>query len=202
MKQHISFDLDGVLANFTRGFTRIAHRLFGTPVGDGQSQESWYFEDYPQLGLTKEHCDFKNGPIWNEVRTSPRFWANLDPLNPSVMMRIHSIKNKIFITNRLGVDPIRQSIDFLWRCGVDDPIVLLAEKKGPVVVEYNVVAHVDDYYPNCTDIKAAAPDCYVAMHYAPYNKQYHAEWIAAGNEVTLSVDHFIDECDARGLTEY
>jgi phosphoglycolate phosphatase-like HAD superfamily hydrolase len=30
------FDIDGVLANFTRGFTRIANKLFGTPVGDAR----------------------------------------------------------------------------------------------------------------------------------------------------------------------
>jgi hypothetical protein len=198
----IVFDIDGVLANFTRGFTRIAHVFFGTPVGDAPSQQNWMFEDFPELGLTKEHCDFNNGLIWNEVRTNNMFWENLDPLNPSVMLRINAIQNKMFITNRLGVDPLKQSEWFLKKWGIADPLVVLASKKAPVAAEYHCVAMLDDYYPNCTEVKDALKNAFVCLHYAPYNKIHHDDWRARGGDVTLSVDHFINECEKRDLVVY
>jgi hypothetical protein len=198
----IAFDIDGVLANFTRGFTRIAHRLYGSPVGDGASQETWFFEDYPQLGLNKEQCDFSTGAIWQEIKSSPFFWAELDALNPSVMPRIDAIKNKLFITNRAGVDPIGQSEQFLELHGILNPVVFLAAKKAPIVAQYHVVAMVDDYYPNVVEVKEVLPAGYVALHYTNYNRMHHETWLANGGEITLSVDHFIDECERRGYIEY
>src|SRR4051812_2205891 len=200
MEQNIAFDIDGVLANFTRGFTRIAFDLFGTPVGDGQSQETWFFEAYPQLGLTKEQCGFTDGPIWNEVRTSQDFWYDLDPFNASVMHRIDRIKNKIFITNRLGVDPLQQTVDWLEQWGVLGPQVIVAEQKVPVALEYNVVAMTDDYIKNCNELKGVVK--FMALHYAPYNKIHHEDWTSRGGEIMLSVDHFINECEKRGYVEY
>lgn len=203
MKGMISFDLDGVLANFTRGFTRIANRIYGTPVGSEQSQQKWMFEDFPELGLTKEMCDFNNGPIWAEVKRNPRFWADLDPMNVSVMRDINRIKNKIFITNRLGVDPKGQSIAFLEKWGVSNPHVIVASKKAPVALDYNVVAHVDDYIVNCNEMFSYGPkDCYLALHWAPYNMEHHAQWKSVGGEITVSVEQFIQECEKRGLVEY
>lgn len=198
----IVFDIDGVLANFTRGFTRIAHALFGTPVGDATSQQNWMFEDFPELGLDKIQCDFANGPIWNQVRTDPSFWEDLDPLNVSVMRRINAIENKMFITNRVGIDPVRQSERFLERWGVENPLVILASKKAPVAAEYHCVAMLDDYYPNCTEVKDVLKSAFVCLHYAPYNKIHHADWLSRGGDITLSVDHFINECESRGLVRY
>jgi len=115
MKGNISFDLDGVLRNFTRGFTRVAHAIFGTPVSDPPAQLSWMFEDVPQLGLSKEQCDWAQGPIWTRIKNSPTFWATLDPINVSVMERIDRIANKVFITNTVGTNPQEQSVEFLER---------------------------------------------------------------------------------------
>lgn len=208
----ISFDIDGVLANFTRGFTSVAHKHFGTPVGDVGSQQNWMFEDFPELGLTKKMCDFNNGPIWKEIKSSPTFWRDLDPVNPSVMRRINRIKNRIFITNRFGVDVIDQTHAFLEKWGIYDSLVIAAENKAPVAVEYNVVAHVDDYIKNMTELQLDGPrPLYLALHYLPYNRVWHDNFLNAGyrsdgekltKEVTLSVEQFIDNCEARGLVEY
>lgn len=200
MQQVISFDLDGVLANFTRGFTRIAHKLHGTPVGDGHSQETWNFEDYSPLNLTKEQCEFHHGAIWTEIKNDPNFWADLDPFNPSVMPLIDKIVNKIFITNRFGVDVRQQSIDFLEIWGVEDPNVVVATKKAPIAIAHNVVAHLDDYLPNCLELQAALPNAYVVLHKTPYNARLiGAEWTGP---VAQSVDHFIDDCIFRGLVQW
>lgn len=200
MDRTIAFDIDGVLANFTRGFLRIAHRLFGTPHGDTFTQENWAIEEYSPLGLTKEQTDFNNGPIWKEVKSSPDFWATLDPINPSAMSRINRIQNKIFITDRPGINTKEQSAFFLQSWGIEDPIVIVGSKKGPIAAEQNVVAVIDDRYSNVVDIKNAVPTCYSALLYCPYNTMYHREWVYdRGGQVVLSVDHFIDTCYERGL---
>jgi hypothetical protein len=196
----IAFDIDGVLANFTRGFLGIAHQLFGTPHGDTSTQESWNIEEYEPLRLTKDQTDYHNGPIWAAVKSSPDFWANLDPINVSAMHRINRIQNKIFITNRPGVNTQAQSEHFLESWGIENPRVILGSEKGPIAVRENVVAVVDDLYKNVVDIRKALPDCFAALLYCPYNKQYHDEWVHHHcSEVVLSVDHFIDECYDRKL---
>jgi FMN phosphatase YigB (HAD superfamily) len=202
MSGTISFDLDGVLRNFTRGFTRIAHELYGTPVGDGPSQQSWFFESFPELGLDAEACDWHKGPIWTRIKSSETFWQDLDPFNTSVMARINNITNKVFITNTVGVNSYEQCVEFLERWGVRNPTVAIATDKKASAIEHNVVAHIDDYLKNCLDLRAAIGDKYIALLYVPYSKIWQPEWKALGGEVVLSVDHFIDECDKRGLTEY
>lgn len=203
MTGNISFDLDGVLRNFTRGFTRIAHELFGTPVGDGPSQQSWVFESFPELGLDAEACDWSKGPIWTRIKSSETFWQDLDPFNTSVMKRIDRITNKVFITNTVGVKAYEQSVEFLERWGVHHPTVIVAADKKAPAIEYNVVAHIDDYLKNCIDLRSAlGADKYIALLYVPYTKVWQPEWQALGGEVVLSTDHFIDECEKRGLVEY
>lgn len=221
----ISFDLDGVLANFTRGFTRIGARLFGSTPGDQPSQASWIFEEVPELELTKERVGhpIKGGGMWAEVIKSPSFWANLDPINVSIMHTIDKIKNKVFITNRLGVQPREQSVSFLERWGVIEPNVIVAADKGPVAQKLNVTAHLDDYFPNCTDIAKAMPNAFVSLLGVPYNLQYRTpttaplppRWSPARlwdtpvikpaawqGHVAMSTDHFIMECDKRGLIQW
>jgi hypothetical protein len=192
----IAFDIDGVLANFTRGFTRIGHQLFGTPVGDSESQQTWMFEEFTSLGLDKPKCD----AIWKVVKTSPDFWATLDPKNVSVMSRINRIANKVFITNRPGLNPIMQSEHFLELWGIENPRVIVAAEKGEIAKREHVVAVIDDLNTNVIDIKKWVPDCYATLLYCNYNKVHHEEWLYHHcGEIVLSVDEFIDGCYTRGL---
>ena len=190
----------GGLANFTLGFLRSSHRLFGTPHGDTFTQENWAIEEYAPLGLTKAQTDFNDGPIWKEVKSSPDFWATLDPINPSAMARINRIQNKIFITDRPGINTKEQSAYFLQSWGIEDPIVIVGSKKGPIAAEQHVTAVIDDRYSNVIDILGACPNVFAGLLYCPYNKMYHEEWVNRyGGSVVLSVDHFIDTCYSRGL---
>jgi hypothetical protein len=189
----IAFDIDGVLADFLRGFTRIGHRRFGTPICD---THEWMFkDDFPEVGLDTAACE----EIWQEVKNSQDFWATLDPRNVSVMHRINHIQNKIFITNRPGCNTAQQTVHFLETWGVENPKVILASEKGPVAKQENVVAVVDDLHKNCIDIKRAVPGCFTALLYCEYNKPYQQFVRDAGCHVVLSVDQFIDGCYARGL---
>lgn len=199
MTGNISFDLDGVLANYIRGFLRIGHDLFGTPIGGHAIQKTWYFEDFDELRLTKPMVK----QMWEAVTKDPTFWAELDPLNPSIMRRINRIDNRIFITNREGIDPLWQSKAFLERWGVRNPDVFVAKDKVPIAVEQKLIAHVDDFYPNCVELKKALPDAYIALLWTGYNEKFHREWCGQyGGSVVLSVDDFVNELDARGLSQY
>jgi hypothetical protein len=192
MKQVISFDLDGVLANFIRGFTSIGHRLYGSRVSDAQSHTDWMFEE-AGIGLTEEHC----AAIWQQIWSSPYFWRGLDPLNVSVMRRINALPTpKVFITNRKGIHPQQQSEGFLEQWGIDRPVVYVASDKVPVAKAIGVTAHIDDYYPNCTTLKGALPHAYIALLATPYNTKHHAEWLNAGGHIVLSVDEFLNTLDA------
>jgi hypothetical protein len=154
------------------------------------------FEEFPELGLDKAKCS----AIWKVILESKYFWANLDPFNPSIMFTIDRIKNKVFITNRPGIETKQQTIWFLERCGITSPEVIVAEHKGPVIVERNVTAIIDDYWKNVVDSAVASPSTYTAFLYAPYNKIHHAEWKEKyDGEIVLSVDHFISECVKRNL---
>lgn len=194
----ISFDVDGVLANFTRGFTRYCNLLFHTPVCDFAPMH-WYFEEWDRLGLTKEQV----GAAWKFMEVDPDFWAELDPFNPSVMPRINAIKNRVFITNRAGVDPKRQTERFLEAWGIQNPLVHLASDKVPVAKELKVVAHIDDYPPNCVQLKKALPNAYVALFYANYNTHAHSAWEGMlKHPIVVSVDQYLDECERLELVEY
>jgi hypothetical protein len=196
---NISFDMDGCLANFTRGILRAAHELYGTPVGGHYVQKTWYYHEWPALGLTKEQV----GEVWALVTSRPGFWADLDPFNPSIMPRINRLTNRVFITNRHSIDdPAAQTVRFLERWGVQDPTVVVAAAKAQPSIDYNVVAHVDDYYPNCVEILKARPEAYVALLWTEYNEVHHAEWTALGGSIVLSIDHYLDEVDRRGLSDY
>ena len=197
MRGVISFDLDGVLANFIRGYMRVGNQLFGTPVGNVSNQQSWVFEEFPELELTKHRCE----EIWKHVWADPNFWANLDPLDVSVMPDINSIRNKVFVTNRAGINPAQQSELFLTKWGVYYPSVHLAADKVPIMKQLNVVATVDDYVVNCRELKTAIPSMYVAMLWTPYNEVYHTEMMALGVDIVLSVEQFIEKINGRGLVE-
>ena len=205
----IAFDIDGVLANFIRSFTRIGTRLFGTPASDTPAQDNWVFENMPSLGLTKEQVGhpIRGGGMWGEVIKSPYFWANLDPINVSIMFTIDRIKNKMFITNRFGIDCKEQTIAFLERWGIIEPDVVVSGDKGPIAKERNISALIDDYYQNCADIQTAVPDAYVSMLIVPYNRIWRPGALATPGKtwfgpIALSVEHFVQECDKRRLIEW
>jgi hypothetical protein len=194
VQQTVSFDVDGVLADFTRGFTRIAHELFGTPVGDHSYQPTWMFEEFPALGLTKPMVK----EVWDVIKTHSHFWAKLDPLNVSVMNLINKIDNAVYITNRPGIHTGWQTVMFLRKWGVNAfGRVYVAADKPSMMRKLNVVAHIDDWEVNVKATRAALPHVYAPLLATSYNVPFHNE-----PPVLYSVDQYIHECDARGFIRW
>lgn len=190
---NVSLDIDGCLANYVRSYTRIGHKLFGTPVCDTQSL--WDHWDSPELQLSKSQCDIIRG----EILASPYFWAYLDPLNQSVMYRIERYNNRIFITKREGLHVHQQTVKFLERWWISHPVVYVAKDKAAIAKARNVVAHLDDCPRNCLAMKSALPDAYIALLSQLYNQSRHDECRAQGIVVVYSVDQFCTAIESKGL---
>jgi hypothetical protein len=158
------------------------------------------FEEFPELGLDKAKCT----EIWKHIINDDqagvqgilgesRSAQSVDPLHD------RPDRQQDFHYQPSGRPAPRTEHHLSGTVGRHGAEVLLAAEKGPVAADARSPLVVDDYYKNCFDIKAAVPSCYVAMLYTPYNKVHHADWLAAGGEIVLSVDQFVLECNKRGL---
>lgn len=201
----IMFDLDGVLANFTRGFTRVLHRRYGTPVIDDTTVDRWNFWEMPILGLSKEEVRLG----FQEIAEDPTFWRDLDPLNPSIMNTIDNIENKVFITRRNGKDIHEQCSDWLWNNHISKPNVIVVDyeksKQNVLPSEQSLVAVIDDNYTNCVELSAQFPNAFVAMMTTAHNVYTHNPFLAVNTgdrRIVYSVDQYISECEQRGLIEW
>lgn len=185
----IAFDMDGVLTDFTLGFTTIGHKLFGTPVLNASSQLNWIYEDYEPSRLDKE----KVSAIWAYIKASTNFWENLYPLSLSTLERINALPDRCFVTNRIGIDAAGQTERWLQRYGIRNPKVFVTAFKRPVYEEQKVQALIDDYYPNCKDALGIVPAHRICLLHLPHNVSDHRRWILQNGKVVLSVEHFLDE---------
>jgi len=72
----ISIDVDGVIADFVSGFTKIANRRYPNLFPPGYVQRRWHFEAN-DVGCTKEMVD----QVWADIQREPHFWLNLSLYN-------------------------------------------------------------------------------------------------------------------------
>ena len=90
----IFFDMDGVLADFTRGAMKV-HQVH-IPM----TEVSWNWMS--KVGFSGEHCD----RFWDPLRNA-EFWANLDPHSDGMALfsevSRHAAEHKIGIMSNAGV---------------------------------------------------------------------------------------------------
>lgn len=110
----IACDIDGVLADFIKGYSRIETTLSGQPVITTREQPQWNFQS--------EH----NDSVWKLILTSPTFWQNLSCLFPNDMAYLASIhrNNVVYMTRRDGIDAWGQTIRWLESYGIEEPLVV------------------------------------------------------------------------------
>ena len=94
--KRVMVDVDGVLADFVRGFTMLAWTMFGSPVQSVFDKQQWHGFD----GLDKNQVD----EVWKHINASPTFWESL-PLcvTPDEMDRLDDLTAEAdvyFVTNR------------------------------------------------------------------------------------------------------
>ena len=140
--------MDGVLANFTEGYTRMAGRVNPEApiVSDYQRVLSWDFRDwYWKEGYTEE----LNDNVWERIMESDRFWFTLKPLWPFQMNFLRDIhrNNVVFMTRRDGVEPWFQTVKWLEFNGIKEPLVVRVksgEEKGHLCNDLGIRVLVDD----------------------------------------------------------
>ena len=177
MPLRIGFDLDGTVANFAAAFREVEVRLFGADSHTDAGQPEKEREDAPDeaegetrsndQGTKKDRSAAegrrRRDAIWKEIRKTPNFWAQLEPLDPNAISRIHemTLRHKwevFFITQRPfteGDTVQRQTQRWLVTQGFDMPSVLvIGGSRGAAAAALRLDYHVDDSPQNCLDVQA------------------------------------------------
>jgi len=187
MNENIGFDIDGVFSNFTKAFTQIANKKYGTHILETCDEAlSWNFEDY--YPITKQNIK----EIINDLQKEEhkRFWEDLELL-PNIDKNILdslSHHNISFITSRNPENEYTniktQTSRWLKRVlGVKNPDVTVAHEKGPVAAEKGLHWFVDDKWENCRDVKAYHPECKVYLVHKPHNQHVDIAGVIRINSV-------------------
>ncbi len=159
----ILFDIDGVLADFVEGFTKVAKELYGGQVITTNRQQSWEFDVGGDLSA-----------IWTRIAEERGFWGRLTPLvGPSVFKQINDLcldNHVVFATNRfVGTPgPQYQTSAWLQRVGISRPNVVLSRDKKEIAMAIKPHFSIEDKIQNAYDIAEA--NCVSFLLDRPYNR--------------------------------
>ena len=166
--QVVMFDVDGVLADFMKGFTALVAQKYGNPVVTDHDYALW--DVYP--GLNKEMADHG----WSRVKESHDFWQNLDSLvSKEVFWQINDMQedgqvDTYFVTHRQGCGVRKQTARWLWAHGITSPTVILSGNKGEVARGINADFMIDDKAGNVIFTAYHSPKTHVFVVDRPYNQ--------------------------------
>ena len=149
-------DVDGVVANFTEGFSRLLYRLDGKdrlPIVKNNQAESWEWRDWyatdiiprPELTSLLEEAWENHIKVKSNV-----LWSKLEPLFPDTMEMLNKASREhpiIFITRRDGPGAWAETSSWLHRWGIDNPMVYVikpGEEKGDVCRKMGIKTIIDD----------------------------------------------------------
>lgn len=180
----LGVDLDGVLANFTDAYAKLATERTGIqfPKMSADWPRSWYWDR--DAGVSKE--DEK--AIWQEITEGNTFWYRLEPL-PGAHDTIRCLEKLVrqghdvyFITNRMGRQAKTQTEQWLYNLGMNYPTVLVASDKLPIIKSLGIDFYIDDKPETVHEIAEANLDQMIAgghpvvgklyMKDMAYNRQY------------------------------
>lgn len=160
----IAFDIDGVIANYVRGFMALIIALSGRDLfleSDWTDPPCWDW--YKLRGYTKDEVSAAQTAILE----SPDFWFNLEPMTHDVAQlaiafeELDDHHEVYFITHRSGQHARRQTEDWLVHAlGLwEVPTVLLVgyRMKGVAAKALGLDLYIDDNYDNCLDCVEQSP---------------------------------------------
>jgi len=135
-------DIDGVLADFVLGFTRIANGMFGSRIYGTVDQQEWNFED-------GEFTKAQVSQVWEEIKRSNTYWEMLEPIpmEPGVFRELNMrnlVDDLYFVTSRVGVNVKSQTESWLMKQGIWNPTVVISDKKGEIASAVEADALLDD----------------------------------------------------------
>lgn len=173
---NLMFDMDGWVADFVLGFTRLAHMKFGNSkrvFGCGGS-EVWGFTSGAGVDtgyLTKE----ENREMWETITQDTYFWTTLPslltPADHKALTRLHAQHDITWITSRNGIKVEEQTKQWLRQTGLPNPdnVIIAGDDKGKFIQEhgkYDIA--VDDGPHQITRMVMAGQ--FVVIRDFPYNR--------------------------------
>jgi len=199
---NIGFDLDGVLANFHYGFSKIANELFGSPiVKDINEVKAYRWEDWGYPLDKKQH-----NKVWREIDSNTNdFWLDLQPLvENTIFERMKKMEkencNFFFITSRkntAGKSALSQTKDWIESCtALKNFSVIPSHRKGGILDRAEIDYFIDDLPENVIEAAIEAPKCKSFLLVRPYNS-YALEFIKKSHKfknigIVYSVGEFLD----------
>lgn len=169
-KAIVQIDIDGVLADFNHGFTKLAQEMFGpdVPVRDTFAQQHWHQYE----GLDKQQIN----AVWDEIGKRRWFWYLLKPLlKEETFKRIEGLERRgadiYFVTARhTGVMLRDQTELWLKVYGVASPTVVFTDDKAGFANAVGITHAIDDKLENGKALgMVLGPDAYLLDR--PYNHQ-------------------------------
>lgn len=168
MKGAIGFDMDGVLAHFTRGYQDLIVMLSGRDLfqpGDVDNAPCWDWDKF--RGYTPE----ERKAAWGFIKESATFWRELPPLPGAHALAdampklLHDRSEVYFVTQRLGHAPETQTRDWLYfhvgkHLGAGwypEVRVVPPGNKAAMCQELQLTAYIDDFSVNVLDCITNAP---------------------------------------------
>ncbi len=191
MKRVIGMDIDGVIADFVRGFTAKGREKFGQTIPVVHTERHMSWDEFPGLGEHEQHM------IWEHIRGSSNFWRFLSPCVPVyVFGSLSQISQEFplyFITKRsLGVNVKQQTEGWLKDHGIANPTVLITGAKGEAAKALGLTHYIDDKAGNAVFTKYNSPETDVYLIDRKYN-QFDASNVGTKVKRVQTVEQFLTE---------
>lgn len=194
----IGVDLDGVVADFYKGFTTLARNKFGDHIElvcgikDKEKFSTWKLEKI--MNLTKEEVK----EMMNYINNNPSFYESLGLLEANTWEQFKKLYcNRqdyeiTFITSRKSSQNVSvREISKWWlaKHGWENPSVIVTDEKGITCKLLGIEKFVDDSLKNCLDIHGHCQDsCEVFILDYPHNRDHN---IPEGIKRIHSFEEFI-----------
>jgi hypothetical protein len=197
----IGVDIDGVLANFNKGYRQKLIEVTGRDLipeevcrGSRPGEEPPCWNYAPHFGYTRE----EDRATWEAIAGDRGFWQGLDVL-PGASALLISLKQTeldqdaeiYFITSRPGNTAKEQTEWWLMQHGFRGATVMIARgEKGFFAHGLGLTHFLDDKPENCESVKIARPGTHNYLLSCRYNESAHDRLKAQGVIVVNSLHEF------------
>lgn len=203
---NIALDLDGCFSNFHYSFSKVANKLFNTPIVKNIEEVKKYdWHDWHIL--TKDQCRL----TWKEIdKNVENFWLCAESLvDNSIFKRLELLEksnnNLFFVTLRrdtAGMNVLQQTN--LWikkHSNLEHFCTIPTEQKGKILDGVKAKYFLDDSPEQVIEASIEAPKCKSFLLVRPYNA-YAIDFIQKSHKfknirIVYSVKEFLDIIENR-----